>query len=105
MIGASAVEQDDYEHTPWSEIRLGEVEPDRTGVTRPTGQERTGCASLPDPVALETEEQTLEREQNKRDVLEALGGYKCGMSVENVPVVEHKNTSEMNYYTQVLQKS
>jgi hypothetical protein len=33
--------------------------------------------------------QTLEREQNERDVLEALGDYKCdaGMSVENVPAV------------------
>jgi len=41
---------------------------------------------------LETEEQTLEREQNEPDVLEALGEYKCdaGMSVENVlaPVVK-----------------
>jgi hypothetical protein len=38
---------------------------------------------------LETEEQTLEREQNERDALEALGDYKCdaGMSVENVPAV------------------
>ncbi len=56
------------------------------------GQVTSGSESLPDPVALETEEQTLEREQNERDVLEALGGYKCdaGMSVcdtvENVPV-------------------
>ena len=35
---------------------------------------------------METEEQSLEREQNERDVLEALGDYKCdaGMSVENV---------------------
>jgi hypothetical protein len=43
-------------------------------------------ASLPDPVALETEKQSLEREQNERDVLEALGDYKCdaGMPVENV---------------------
>ncbi len=33
--------------------------------------------------------QTLEREQNERDILEALGDYKCdtGMSVENVPAV------------------
>jgi hypothetical protein len=39
---------------------------------------------------LETEEQTLEREQNERDVLEALGDYKydTGMSVENVLVVK-----------------
>ena len=32
---------------------------------------------LVDPVALETEEQTLKREQTERDVLEALGEYKC----------------------------
>ena len=38
---------------------------------------------------METEEQSLEREQNERDVLEALGDYTCdaGMSVENVPAV------------------
>jgi hypothetical protein len=38
---------------------------------------------------LETEEQTLEREQNERDVLETLGEYKCdgGMCVENVSMV------------------
>jgi hypothetical protein len=35
------------------------------------GQVASGAASLPDPVALETEEQTPEREQNERDVLEA----------------------------------
>ena len=48
------------------------------------GQVASGSASLPDPVALETEEQRLEREQNERDVLEALGAYKCdaGMFVE-----------------------
>jgi hypothetical protein len=53
------------------------------------GQVAPGSASLPDPVALETEEQRLEREQNERDVLEALGDYKCdaGISVENVPAV------------------
>ena len=36
----------------------------------------------------------LEREQNVRDVLEALGEYKCdaGMSVENVPEVVKINT-------------
>ena len=40
-------------------------------------------------VALETQEQRLEREQNACDVLEALSDYKCdaGMSVENVPAV------------------
>ncbi len=38
---------------------------------------------------METEEQSLGREQNESDVLEALGDYKCdaGMSVENVPAV------------------
>jgi len=38
---------------------------------------------------LETEEQTLERQQDELDVLEALDEYKCdaGLSVENVPVV------------------
>ena len=36
------------------------------------GQVASGSASIADPVALETEEQTLEREQNERDVLEAL---------------------------------
>jgi hypothetical protein len=49
-----------------------------------------GSASLPDPVALETEEQTLERQLNERDVLsEALGEYKCdaGISVDNMPAV------------------
>ena len=54
----------------------------------------SGSASLPDPVALETEEHSLEREQNERDVLEALGEYKCdaGMSVENVPAVVNIKT-------------
>jgi hypothetical protein len=60
------------------------------------GQVASGFASLSDlsdPVALETEEQTLEIEQNERDVLEPLGDCKCdaGMSVENVTaVVSHK---------------
>jgi hypothetical protein len=40
------------------------------------GQVEPGSASLPDPVVLETEEQTLEREQNERDVLEGLGDYR-----------------------------
>ena len=43
-------------------------------------QVASGFASLPNPVAFETEEQTLEmlheREQNERDVLEALDEYK-----------------------------
>ena len=58
------------------------------------GQVASGSASLPDPVALETEEQRLEREQNERDVLEALGDYKCdaGMSVENLPAVDNMKT-------------
>ena len=53
------------------------------------GHVASGSASLADPGALETEVQTLEREQNVRDVLEAMGDYKCdaGMSVENVPAV------------------
>ena len=33
------------------------------------GMKSSGPASLPDPVGLQTEEQTLEREQNERDVL------------------------------------
>ncbi len=51
------------------------------------GQVASGSASLPDPVVVEAEEQMLEREQDERDVLEALGEYKCdaGMSVEDVP--------------------
>jgi hypothetical protein len=51
------------------------------------GQVASGSVSLPDPVVLETEEQMLEREQNERDVLDALGAYKCdtGVSVEDVP--------------------
>ncbi len=50
----------------------------------PEGDGQVLHPSLPDPVALETEEQILKREQNERDVLEALGEYKCdaGMSVE-----------------------
>ena len=58
------------------------------------GQVASGSASLSDPVTLETQEQTLEREQNERDVLEALDEYKCdtGMSVENVPVVVNIKT-------------
>ena len=40
----------------------------------PEGHARvaSGSAALPDPVALETEVQRLERKQNARDVLEAL---------------------------------
>jgi GTP cyclohydrolase II len=43
---------------------------------------------------LETEEQTLERERNECDVLDALGKYKCdtGMSVEDVPTVVNKKS-------------
>jgi hypothetical protein len=63
----------------------------------------SGSASLPDPTTLETEAQTLEREQNVRDVLEALGEYKCdaGMSVETVPAVVNIKTLKGN----LLQKS
>ena len=52
-------------------------------------QVASDSASLPDPVALETEEQTLKSEQNECDILEALGEYKCdaGISVENVSAV------------------
>ena len=58
------------------------------------GQVASGSASLPDPVALETEEQRLEKEQNERDFLEALGDYRCDavMSVENVPAVVNIKT-------------
>jgi hypothetical protein len=47
---------------------------------------------------LETEEQTLEREQNVRDVLEALGEYKCDarISVETVPAVVNIKTLKDN---------
>jgi hypothetical protein len=56
----------------------------------------SGSGSLPDPVVLETEEQMLERERNERDVLDALGEYKCdtGMSVEDVPAVVNKKTQK-----------
>ncbi len=46
------------------------------------GQVASDSASLPDPVVLETEEQMLERQQNERDVLDALGEYKCGKEEE-----------------------
>ena len=38
---------------------------------------------------MKTEEQKPEREQNERDVLDAVGDYKCptGMSAEDVPAV------------------
>ena len=36
------------------------------------GQVASGSASIPDPVVLETEERMLERQQNERDVLDAL---------------------------------
>jgi hypothetical protein len=39
------------------------------------GQVASGSASLPDPVALETEEEKLEREQNECDALDAVGDY------------------------------
>ena len=54
---------------------------------------------------METEEQSLEREQNERDVLEALGDYKCdaGMPVENMPAVVDIQTLKGRFYcTQVL---
>ncbi len=49
------------------------------------GQVASGSATIPDPgedVALETEKQTLEREQNEHDVLEKLGEYKCDLTRE-----------------------
>ena len=57
----------------------------------------SGSGSLPDPVVFETEEQILEREQNERDVLDALGEYKCdaGMSVEDVPAVVNIKTLKL----------
>ena len=39
------------------------------------GQVASGSAPLPDPVALETEEEKLEREQNECDALDAVGDY------------------------------
>ena len=58
------------------------------------GQVTSDSASLPDSVALQTEEQTLKSEQNERDVPETLGDYKCdaGMSVENVSAVVNIKT-------------
>ena len=58
------------------------------------GQFTSGSASLPDPVALETEEETLEREQNRRVMFlkHWVTEYKCaaGMFVDNVPAVKEK---------------
>jgi len=64
------------------------------------GQVASCSASLPDPVALDTKEQTLERKQNECDVLEALGEYKCdaGMSVEGVPALVNKKTYNSETY-------
>ena len=61
-------------------------------------QVSSDSASLPDSVALETEEHRLEREQNEHDVLDALGDYKCDawMSVENVPAVVDIKTLKYN---------
>ena len=66
------------------------------------GQVASGSAFLPDPVALETVVLTLEREQNERDVLEALGEYKCdaGMSVENVAAVVNIKTLKRRFIAQ-----
>ena len=57
------------------------------------GQIASGSASLPHFLVLETEDQILEREQNERDVLEALGEYKCdsGMFVEDVTAIVNIN--------------
>ena len=51
-------------------------------ISKGDGQVTSGFASLPDPVALETEEHTLQIDQNERDVLEALGEYKCPVTPE-----------------------
>ncbi len=58
------------------------------------GQVGSGSVSLPDPVVLETEEEMLEREQNERDVLDALGEYEydAGMSVEDVSEIVNIKT-------------
>ena len=57
-------------------------------------QVASGSASLPDRAVLETEEQMLEREQNERDVLDALGEYEydTGMSVEDVSAIVNIKT-------------
>ena len=58
---------------------------------------------------METEEQSLERQKNERDVLEALthtlDDYKCDVteiSVENVYVVVNIRTLKGRFITQVL---
>ncbi len=58
------------------------------------GQVMSGSSSLAHTVALKTEEQALEREQNERQVLDSVGDYKCpsGMSVEHVPVIANIKT-------------
>ena len=60
------------------------------------GQAASGSVSLRDLVVLETDSGKLEREQNERDVLEALGEYN-GMSVENVPAVVHIKTLKVRF--------
>ena len=52
----------------------------------------SGSPSLEVPVSKETGEQRLEREQNERYVLEAMGDCAAGMSVENVPAVVNIRT-------------
>lgn len=49
------------------------------------GQITTGATSLPDPVALETQEEQLESNQNERDALDEVGDYEgpSGMSVQD----------------------
>jgi hypothetical protein len=48
--------------------------------------------SLVDLVTLETEEPTLEREQNESDVLETLGEYKCKSHFSTDIPVSHCDT-------------
>jgi hypothetical protein len=55
---------------------------------------------------LETEEQMLEREQNERDVLEALGEYKfsTGWAVGVVKSVERKKSVAASLHSSMSQK-
>ena len=56
------------------------------------GQVASGLESLSDPVALETEEQTLEREKNERDVLFIAHKFSTGWSVGVVKSEKKKMT-------------
>jgi hypothetical protein len=71
------------------------------------GQLVSGSVSLP-VVTLYPwrQERTLEREQNERDVLEALDEYKCtaGISFENVSVVVNIKTLKPSLQSSIGQK-